>query len=560
MNNAATPEAMAGKIDIALLQAASEEVVAPCSHLATRACTSCRQDRVEAWFDTYSDLLLDAVAQRDVGIARLRQRMFGLRSVEGPHHSTACTIWGDNGQGGTAEGFPEPLPCNCGALVNAAALGIFRPPHRPTLPREGMCGEPIVADGLCGYSLPCTLHGPAPTATDEPCQRGALARTTCITLGHGSAHMPEGGSVCEAVAGALSSEPSLAPAAVTDEMLALALRAYEAKIAEYGHVGPHDVAMRAAIASALAAARVTSVAVAAPETDAERAGRGFNVIGYIRYTADHLYAEGPRAEALHDLANDLESHADFRGGAQTKPLTDEQAKERVAEVLRCWFHGTLDKRDILAGNIVAALAADAMRPSSAAVEAPAGDQDLEKIVFCAWAAATATDPYNGARIFANAILAAGYGRLPAIGDGRDAVPRNLDGEPVATRLRAWADVRDEEAVAEPTDEAKRDRTALLRAAADLIEQSGRAACASDALRLASAVTADDMRALGWAVAVHNDYRLHGEPHTFWLFTRDGCAIKGEGRTDAEALRDARAAARRLDVAGTCPRCSGGPTA
>lgn len=50
---------------------------------------------------------------------------------------------------------------------------------------------------------------------------------------------------------------------------------------------------------------------------------------------------------------------------------------------------------------------------------------------------------------------------------------------------------------------------------------------------------DDIRALGWAVAVHNDYRLNGEPHTFWLFTRGSLAVKGEGRTDAEALNQIR---------------------
>lgn len=53
--------------------------------------------------------------------------------------------------------------------------------------------------------------------------------------------------------------------------------------------------------------------------------------------------------------------------------------------------------------------------------------------------------------------------------------------------------------------------------------------------------ADDIRALGWSVAVHNDYRLNGEPHTFWLFTKDGRAVKGEGRTDAEALAQVSAA-------------------
>ncbi|MGI4815884.1 MAG: hypothetical protein ACRYG5_10005 [Janthinobacterium lividum] len=53
--------------------------------------------------------------------------------------------------------------------------------------------------------------------------------------------------------------------------------------------------------------------------------------------------------------------------------------------------------------------------------------------------------------------------------------------------------------------------------------------------------ADDIRDAGWTVAVHNDYREHGEPHTFWLFTKGGIAVKGEGRTDADALDEVRAA-------------------
>ena len=45
-----------------------------------------------------------------------------------------------------------------------------------------------------------------------------------------------------------------------------------------------------------------------------------------------------------------------------------------------------------------------------------------------------------------------------------------------------------------------------------------------------------LRAQGWAVAVHNDYRLGGRNHTFWLFTHPcGRWAKGEGETDAEAL-------------------------
>lgn len=54
-----------------------------------------------------------------------------------------------------------------------------------------------------------------------------------------------------------------------------------------------------------------------------------------------------------------------------------------------------------------------------------------------------------------------------------------------------------------------------------------------------AAMADDIRALGWAVAVHNDYRLNGIPHTFWLFTKGNLCIKGEGLTDAEALNIVR---------------------
>jgi hypothetical protein len=47
-----------------------------------------------------------------------------------------------------------------------------------------------------------------------------------------------------------------------------------------------------------------------------------------------------------------------------------------------------------------------------------------------------------------------------------------------------------------------------------------------------------LRALGWSVAVHNDYKLHGLSMTFWLFTHaSGRWIKGEGATDEEALAE-----------------------
>lgn len=55
-----------------------------------------------------------------------------------------------------------------------------------------------------------------------------------------------------------------------------------------------------------------------------------------------------------------------------------------------------------------------------------------------------------------------------------------------------------------------------------------------------------LRQQGWSVAVHNDYRLDGEARTFWLLTHPlGHWIKGEGRTDAEALEQATDALERL---------------
>jgi hypothetical protein len=56
-----------------------------------------------------------------------------------------------------------------------------------------------------------------------------------------------------------------------------------------------------------------------------------------------------------------------------------------------------------------------------------------------------------------------------------------------------------------------------------------------------AASPDDIRALGWTVACHNDYRQLGEIFTFWLFTRGSSCVKGEGKTDADALSSVRKA-------------------
>jgi hypothetical protein len=83
------------------------------------------------------------------------------------------------------------------------------------------------------------------------------------------------------------------------------------------------------------------------------------------------------------------------------------------------------------------------------------------------------------------------------------------------------------------------RRDMIRGAEQIMEALG---------KLGGGVTADDLRAQGWMVAVHNDYRQDGELRTFWLVTRGEEAIKGEGPTDAAALGQIRAriAAKQAD--------------
>ncbi len=50
-----------------------------------------------------------------------------------------------------------------------------------------------------------------------------------------------------------------------------------------------------------------------------------------------------------------------------------------------------------------------------------------------------------------------------------------------------------------------------------------------------------LRQCGWRIAVHNDYMLHGQLHTFWGLTRNGRFVKGEGLSDREALAEVDAA-------------------
>lgn len=81
-----------------------------------------------------------------------------------------------------------------------------------------------------------------------------------------------------------------------------------------------------------------------------------------------------------------------------------------------------------------------------------------------------------------------------------------------------------------------------------------AASRADVAKPVADNTPDDLRATGWTVAVHNDYRLKGKAHTFWLLTKGDRFVKGEGRTDGEALDQIRVAVAALSF---CERQGGG---
>ena len=68
--------------------------------------------------------------------------------------------------------------------------------------------------------------------------------------------------------------------------------------------------------------------------------------------------------------------------------------------------------------------------------------------------------------------------------------------------------------------------------------SENARLASEVARLRQAIP-DDLRAAGWCLAVHSDHQLGDEAHTSWVFIKGDRCLTGKGRTDAEALEQAR---------------------
>lgn len=71
-----------------------------------------------------------------------------------------------------------------------------------------------------------------------------------------------------------------------------------------------------------------------------------------------------------------------------------------------------------------------------------------------------------------------------------------------------------------------------------------------------------MRASGWMVAAHNDYRQNGQVQMFWLLTREvygrTSCVRGEGASDRLALEQCSLAAKKMGAPnGLCRRCGSG---
>lgn len=125
----------------------------------------------------------------------------------------------------------------------------------------------------------------------------------------------------------------------------------------------------------------------------------------------------------------------------------------------------------------------------------------------------------------------------------DAATEELDGDVRAIIGNALAAGLGEDWQDRPTVAALAQREAecaRLRAERDV----ARRAIVDDALDAFDMLTL--LRGAGWRVAVHNDYRQHGQEWTFWLLTHpNGRWIKGEGVSDALALDQAMRNSRAL---------------
>ena len=114
---------------------------------------------------------------------------------------------------------------------------------------------------------------------------------------------------------------------------------------------------------------------------------------------------------------------------------------------------------------------------------------------------------------------------------------------------ALAEVRDMANIGRALMEALPEGYSYMNCPSEIVSdlQNERDEALSAAPPSADAAMVEALRKAGWSVAVHNDYRLSGEHHAFWLWTHpDGRYVKGEGRSDVEALTLCATAA--LDLA------------
>jgi hypothetical protein len=79
-----------------------------------------------------------------------------------------------------------------------------------------------------------------------------------------------------------------------------------------------------------------------------------------------------------------------------------------------------------------------------------------------------------------------------------------------------------------------------------LSEFGEFYCLNEAQKPDAGSLLSGLRAAGWHIGVHNDYRLDGKWMTFWLLTHScGKYVKGEGETDVEALRQCDEQARKM---------------
>ncbi len=105
-------------------------------------------------------------------------------------------------------------------------------------------------------------------------------------------------------------------------------------------------------------------------------------------------------------------------------------------------------------------------------------------------------------------------------------------------------------VQKPKEEKESGQPSLREALVDALEDLVKALDRPQHVRLPQAASPEDLRAKGWMVVCHNDYRQNTLTHTFWSFSKGTTYVCGEGLSDADALEQVRAKVQELEKAPT----------